>query len=116
MSDRKNMLLTAGFSALIAIGIAVLIYLKMGEIADARHSVTKLHSDIETARRTIEGTSTLEREVIVLREIAPVFEAILPTTEDVNNLIQDFYRYSNEAKVRPTSFKRLVNRPHCETA
>ena len=60
-------------------------------------------------RQTIEGTATLEREVIVLREMSEVIKAILPDSEDVNNLIHTFHEYSGEAGVRTTSYKRKAN-------
>lgn len=104
--NEKKMWVTIGTTSLVlAAGLGAAIYLKMEQIDEARAAVSTLEAEIAKARRTIEGTAPLEREVIVLREIAGVFSAILPGSAEVNNLIQNFYTYSGEAGVEPTSFK-----------
>lgn len=103
--EQKPWIVLAALSTLAVGGLATAIYFENESIVEARDQVAKLDKDIQTARKTLEGTSVIEKEVIVLRELSGVFEQILPTDEDANNLIQDFYRYSGEAEVEPTSFK-----------
>ena len=52
------------------------IQLLSGPEAD---EIAQLETNIQTARKTIEGTGDLEKEVIVLRELSSIFEQILPS-------------------------------------
>tara|TARA_R110002126_G_scaffold11114_3_gene50421 strand:+ start:16608 stop:18005 length:1398 start_codon:yes stop_codon:yes gene_type:complete len=116
MNEKKAWLTVGIVSFLIAGGAGFAIYTKRKDIDETEASIAKLHTDIDTARRTIEGTSDLEREVIVLRELAGAFEQILPNGAEVTNLIQNFYRYSGEAGVEPTSFKPKTTTTRGRTA
>ena len=71
----------------------------------AEQSVLDLKTEIAAGRRLVETTPEKERQVIVLRELDPVFAEILPDSSEVNELIKTFYRYSGEAGVEPSSFQ-----------
>ena len=105
MSDKKPWYILAGLTATAAIGLGTAIYFENEHLNLEREAVVALEAEIKSARALVETTPTIEKDVIVLRELSAVFEQILPSNEDVNNLIQDFYRYSGEAAVDPSSFK-----------
>jgi Tfp pilus assembly protein PilO len=102
----KKWAIMVSVSSLLAAGIGFMIYMKIEEVQQARVAVSTLETEISTARNTIAGTAALEREVIVLREVADVIEEILPDSEGVNNLIRTFHEYFGEAQVTATSYKR----------
>lgn len=110
MSEKRVWIGIIGGTVLIAGGLGALIYFKQADIEQARQEVADLGNEIDSARATIRGTANLEREVIVLREIAEVIDEILPGTEDLNTLIDDFYQYAQDSKVHSTSFKRKPQR------
>ncbi len=91
-------------------GLGTLIYLKQGDIEEARTEVANLETQIEKARKTLEGTAALEQEVIVLREVSTVIDQILPSVEDLNELNDDFHQYATDAHVRATAFKLKPDR------
>lgn len=105
MSDKKHWYILAGLTATAAIGLGTAIYFENETLLLEREAVLALETEIKTSRALVETTSAIEKDVIVLRELSAVFEQVLPTSEDANNLIQDFYRYSGEASVDPSSFK-----------
>ncbi len=67
MNERRLWIGMIGGGLLVAAGLGGLIYLKNEDIDKATAKVAALRSNIQTARKTIEGTGNLEREVIVLR-------------------------------------------------
>ncbi|TDJ76374.1 MAG: hypothetical protein E2O39_03305 [Planctomycetota bacterium] len=105
MNERKIMLVTVAGGILLVACISGLIYMKSEEIEKSQQDNENLRSEIKSARVIIGGTADLEREVIVLREMSEVIEAILPNAEDVNNLIRTFHDYMGESGVRATSYK-----------
>lgn len=105
MSDKKPWYILGGLTATAAIGLGTAIYFENETLNIEREAVLALETEIKVAWALVETTSTIEKDVIVLRELSAVFEQVLPTSEDANNLIQDFHRYSGEAGVDPTSFK-----------
>jgi len=109
MTPRKRWiaLFAAGF--VLAGGIGYLIWNQYGKIDMARVEVDGLRSNIDSSRKLIEGTGTLEREVIVLRELSEVMKKILPDTDDVNNLVRTFQKFSEESGVRITGLKKKAD-------
>lgn len=104
--NTKKLLIVFVVGLLLAGGIGFMIFGKIEDVENARGEVKALESRVEKARSTIAGTAALEREVIVLREVADVIQEILPDSEDVNNLIRTFHEYFGEAQVTATSYKR----------
>lgn len=94
---------TTGFLAAAALGYV--IRNEKLAIEESQNSVATLRTQIDKARTTVRGTPELEREVIVLREIAERIKEVLPDTKDLNDLIRNFQDYSRETGVRPSSFK-----------
>jgi Tfp pilus assembly protein PilO len=92
--------------SLAAIGLGALIYFQNKNIDLSREEVAGLQGEIETARKLIEGTNALEREVIVLRELSTTMQEILPDTEDVNNLVRTLQRFSEDSQVRISGLKK----------
>ena len=87
-------------------GLVGLIYLQRQNIAESRQQVADLQVQIDAAQQLIEGTGTLEREVIVLRELKTTMQQILPDTDDVNNLVRTLQRFSEESGVRISGLKK----------
>lgn len=109
MSDRKVWFSVIGGGLLTCGGLAGLIYMKKDAIEQAEKDVASIHAHIDSARKLIEGTARLEREVIVLREMADVIKTILPNSEDVNNLIRTIYDFADEAEIETKSYKKKAN-------
>ena len=107
--DRNRKLLLAGAGALALFGaLGWAIQDQRESIARAEDEVTRLTTEVATARRTIESTPEKEREVIVLRELDPVFAQILPDSTEVSQLLRQFYQYSAEAGIQ---LKEVQARP-----
>jgi Tfp pilus assembly protein PilO len=109
MSDRRMWLSVIGGGVLLAGTFGGLIYYQNEDIEMTREEAGNLRTEIAAARTLIEGTSALEREVIVLREVSDVIKGILPDESDVNNLVRTFQEYSGESEVRITSLKKKQN-------
>jgi Tfp pilus assembly protein PilO len=109
MNSRKQWIgfIAGGF--LLASASGYMIWREYGNIDVARMEVDGLHANIDSSRKLIEGTGTLEREVIVLRELSEVMKKILPDTDDVNNLVRTFQKFSEESGVRITGLKKKAN-------
>ena len=110
MNEKKFWLTFAGVSGAVALGAGYMIYSEHGQIDAAQASVAKLRTDISAAREVVRTTPEIERDVIVLREIADRIREILPDTKDLNNLIRDFQDYSKEASVRTSGFRPSQDR------
>lgn len=108
--EKKVWIGIAAGTILGAASIGTLIYLKQGEIEVSELEVTTLEGQIQKARKTIEGTSTLEQEVIVLREVSTVIDQILPSNEDLTGLNDNFHSYATDSNVRATAFKLKPDR------
>lgn len=109
MSERRWWIGIVSGGLLCAAGLGTVIYLQYEKIAEGRTGVATLKQGIEGARKLIEGTSTLERDVIVLRELSEVMKGILPDTEDVNNLVRTLQKLSEDSGVRISGLKKKTN-------
>jgi len=109
MNERRWWITISASALLAASGLGALIYMEYGTIEDTRVQVKTIHENIEASRKLIEGTPTLEREVIVLRELTDVMRKILPDTEDVNNLVRTLQKFSEESGVRISGLKKKAN-------
>ena len=105
MNDRKFWIILGLVFAIVTSGCGYAIVTQQDYIAGRRAAIDRLTKDIQVARKTITETPNLVKDVIVLRELAVVFEEILPTTDGASNLIKNFYNYSRESGVDPDSFK-----------
>lgn len=105
MSDKKVWIGIATSGLLVAGIFGYMVRAQKQSIEESRAAVTALRSQIDKSRTTIRGTPELEREVIVLREIAERIKEVLPDTKDLNDLIRNFQDYSRETGVRPSGFK-----------
>lgn len=105
MSERKSWYILAGITVAAVGGLGAAIYYKNEAIIQSRADIAKLDTEISDARKLLEGTGAIEKEVIVLRELSGVFEQILPSGQDANEMVQTFHRYSEEAEVESTAFK-----------
>ena len=105
MSDRKSWLILASVTVLTAGGLGAAIYQENESITEVRASIAKLDKEIVGARKLVEKTPGIEKEVIVLRELSGVFEQILPSDKDANEMVQIFHRYSELSEVESTAFK-----------
>jgi len=104
--ERRLWIGVLGGGTLAALGLGALLYWQHGTIVESRDKVATLRGGIEQSRKLIEGTSALEREVIVLRELTEVMKGILPDTNDVNNLVRTLQRFSDESGVRIAGLKK----------
>lgn len=105
MNEKKVWIGIAICGVLVAASIGYFVHAEKLAIVESQNSVTALRTQIDKARTTVRGTPELEREVIVLREIAERIKEVLPDTKDLNDLIRNFQDYSRETGVRPSSFK-----------
>jgi hypothetical protein len=94
------------------LGVAALvglIYNEQGNISDGRAEVESLRAKVATSRKLIEGTSALEREVIVQREVSAVIRNILPDNAEMNNWVRTIQGFSAESSVRMSGLKKKDN-------
>jgi Tfp pilus assembly protein PilO len=106
MNQRKAWIGIGVGGGLAALGFIGLIHMQNQNIDRAREEVAVINGQINDARKLVEGTATLEREVIVLRELAETMKKILPDTDDVNNLVRTLQRFSEESGVRISGLKK----------
>lgn len=106
MNQRKAWIGIGVGGGLAAAGFAALIYMQNKGIDRTREEVAVLEGQINDARKLVEGTGTLEREVIVLRELAETMKKILPDTDNVNNLVRTLQRFSEDSGVRISGLKK----------
>jgi Tfp pilus assembly protein PilO len=106
MKKRNWWIWAAAGGAAVAIGIGTMIWFSYQENEQKRSEVVSLRANIEAARKTIEGTRTTEREVIVLRELSEVMKEILPDDNDINNLVRTLQKFSEESQVRISGLKK----------
>jgi Tfp pilus assembly protein PilO len=103
--SRRTLGISAAFLACTGL-LSYAIYSKYESIATTHSEIEGLRSEIQTARKEIETTRSVEREVIVLRELASVMRSILPDNEDVNNLVRELQRFSEMSGVRISGLKK----------
>jgi len=115
MEQKKFFLVLGAATLAVSAGAGALIYNTLGEIEEKRAEVGRLTTETEKARKTVEGTPTLEREVIVLREISEVIGQILPSEEAASELTRDLYGYAAEAGVEIDSSTPQTNRTGAQT-
>lgn len=105
MNERNFWISLAAASSVCALGAGYMIYAELGQIEDARIEVASLRTKISEARTTVRRTPEVEREVIVLREIAGRIREVLPDKEGLIELVRDVQDFKNETKVEFDSFK-----------
>lgn len=104
--DKKIWLGLLGGGGLAAVGLGVLIYFEMDGISQKRTEAEILRAKVVQDRTLIEGTTSLEREVIVQREMSQVIRNILPDNEDMNNWARTIQTFSEESGVRVRGLKK----------
>ena len=109
MNSRNKVLALFAGGVLLAGGTGYMIYEQYGKIDNAKLEVAALQTNIASSRKLIEGTGALERDVIVLRELSEVMKKILPDTDDVNNLVRTFQKFSEDSGVRISGLKKKPN-------
>lgn len=103
--DRR--MLIAGGCGLVSAGLLIFgIHSQYGSIETTRAELEGLRGEITRARAEIDTTRGVERDVIVLRELAGVMRGILPDNEDVNNLVRELQRFSEISEVRISGLKK----------
>ena len=107
--EQKTWLAVLGGGGVLGLGLAWLIYSQLGSIADGRAEVEQLRNKVAAARKLIEGTNSLEREVIVQREMSEVMGTILPDNEDMNNWVRTIQGFSDTSAVRIRGLKKKNN-------
>jgi Tfp pilus assembly protein PilO len=103
---KKTWIGVLGGGVLLGCALGALIWTKYRSIDADRSEIATLRTNIETSRKQIEGTPSLEREVIVLREINELMKGVLPDTEDVNNLVRTLQRFSEDSHVKISGLKK----------
>lgn len=109
MNEKKVLTTTVVVGILAAAGIGGLIYRQKGVIEQTEQEIVTLETNIASARQLIEGTPALERDVIILRELAQVIKGILPDEQDVNNLVRTFNTFEEEAQVEIRQLRKKPN-------
>lgn len=106
--EKKFWVSLLGGGGSVAAGIGFLIYTLFGEIEKTRMETETLRTKVATSRKLIQGTRTLEREVIVQREMVEVIGNILPDNEDMNNWVRTIQSFSDESGVRIRGLKKKL--------
>ncbi len=106
VNAKQTWIVVLGGGVLLGCGLGAAIWTKCRAIDADRAEIATLRSTIESSRKQIEGTPALEREVIVLRELNEVMKAVLPDTEDVNNLVRTLQRFSEDSHVKISGLKK----------
>lgn len=110
MNEKKFWLTLGGVTGAVACIAGYLIHNVLGDIEDGHAEVARLRAEIKTSRDTIAKTPEIEREVIVLREIADRVREILPDTEDLNNVLREFDAYAEAASIQVSEYtKKSIN-------
>lgn len=107
--EKKAWVVLLGGGGLMALLLGWMIYSQMGSIAEGRAEVETLRTKVAGSRKLIEGTSALEREVIVQREMSEVIRNILPDNAEMNNWVRTIQGFSEESNVRITGLKKKAN-------
>jgi Tfp pilus assembly protein PilO len=89
-----------------AAGLGTLIWYQHKSIEESRAQAAAMRGNIDASRKLIEGTSALERDVIVLRELSEVMKGILPDNDDVNNLVRTLQTFCDDSGMRTTNLKK----------
>lgn len=111
MKGKKIWILLFASGGLLAAGLGALIYFEQDGIDQAREDVAALRTQVVTSRKLIEGTSALEREVIVQREMSEVIRDVLPDEEDMNNWVRIIQGFTEESGVRIRGLKKKPDDP-----
>ena len=107
--EKKTWAFLIGGGSAVVLALGWLIYAQMESIAEGRAEVETLRTKVATSRKLIEGTSALEREVIVQREMSTVIRNILPDNAEMNNWVRTIQGFSEESNVRITGLKKKAN-------
>ncbi len=106
MSDKKTWIGIVAGSCLLAVGAGTLIWFEYENVEAAREEVAGIRTSIGSARKLLEDTNELEREVIVLRETEEAIKEILPGEQDVNNFVRTLRTFEEDSEVRITGLKK----------
>lgn len=105
-TEKKWWIGIIGGGVAFAASIGGLLYMQQEEIDQLNIEVAGLDTQILGARTLLEGSPTLEREVIALRELSEVIKGILPDEKDVNNLVRRLQAFSESSEVRIRGLKK----------
>ncbi|MBL8857907.1 MAG: type 4a pilus biogenesis protein PilO [Planctomycetes bacterium] len=106
MNERRWWITIIAGGTTCALGLGALLWWQRGKIEEGRASIAATKASIESSRKLIEGTSALEREVIVLRELTEVMKGMLPDNDDINNLVRTLQKFSEDSGVRISGLKK----------
>ncbi|MFO1011457.1 MAG: type 4a pilus biogenesis protein PilO [Planctomycetota bacterium] len=106
MNQRRWWIGIAAGGFLCAAGLGAVIWYQHKSIDETKGEIATLRGNIDSSRKLIEGTSALEREVIVLRELTEVMKGVLPDNNDVNNLVRTLQTFCDDSGLRTTNLKK----------
>lgn len=106
MNEKKLFLSLLAGGTLVAAGLGAGAWFQRESAAETRARAAALDDQIADARKKVAGLPKVEREVIVLRELAEEMKRVLPDEDDVNNLVRTLNKFSEDAKVRISGLKK----------
>lgn len=109
MNEKKLFLSLLAGGTLVAAGLGAGAWFQRQSVEETRARAAALDGEIADARRRVAGLPRVEREVIVLRDLAEEMKRVLPDENDVNNLVRTLNRFSEDAKVRISGLKKNNN-------
>jgi hypothetical protein len=112
--ERKVFLGVTAGSCALALGLGIFIHFEAQSIDETRLEVEALRQKIVASRKLIEGTSTLERDVIVQREMSKHLRTILPDDNDMNSWMRTIQDFQQDSGVRTRMLKKKAVDPRAE--
>ncbi len=112
--ENKVWAIVFGIGGVMGLGLGALIYLQSEDLVKSEAEVEALRGQVATSRKLIEGTSALEREVIVQREMSQHIRTILPDEEDMNNWVRTIQDFSDDSGVRIRGLKKKPDDPRAK--
>ena len=107
--EKKRWAYLIGGAVLAYAAMGYLIWTKYEEIDAARVKAADLRQQIQTSRKLLTGTQTLQREVIILRETEEAIKEILPDEKGANDLFRTLQEFESETGVKISSVKPKAN-------
>ena len=113
-NEKRKWIAVFGGGTALALGLGALIYSQSEKIVESEQEVAALRGQVTSSRKLIEGTSSLEREVIVQREMSSHIRTILPDEEDMNNWVRTIQDFSDDSGVRIRGLKKKPDDPRAK--
>lgn len=105
LKKNKGFAIALSVFGLIALGFGGLIYLAHSQLGEEIAAIESKTTELQNSKKKVTELPTLEKRVIILREVVKEYLKILPDSKEVTDFISTLQKFQEETGLQITELK-----------